>query len=100
MILVRSSSIGYLLAMLVVAVLITGAGVYHVYTVQQELAVRRQIYVGIVDHRGHVANKQKLSRDLAELKEMSRIELRAQVFGLHLPDGDRLIVVDDGGKGK
>lgn len=77
-----------------VAALVTAAGLFHVYSVQQTLAIRRAIWMELAEARTLDAERTEMRREQARMTAVPREAVKAQVMGLKQPRPDQVIELD------
>ena len=76
------------------ASLVTAAGLHHVYSVQQALAIRRAIWMELAEARGLDAERTEMRREQARMTAVPREAMKAQVLGLKQPRADQVIELE------
>ncbi|HOA12647.1 MAG TPA: hypothetical protein PLB35_02940 [Myxococcota bacterium] len=83
--------------MLVVAVLVTAlltaVGARMVWQAEKVTIARNKVYREIASRRQLVRERDELMRRVAEMKAATRLEIRARMLDLSLPEDDRVIFV-------
>ena len=85
-----------LLFITAIAVLVGAAGLRMVWNAQKVMIAKREVYREIVSRKVETKERDKLMRQVAELKAATRMEVRARLMNLTVPDGDKVIVVEPG----
>lgn len=82
----------------VLAVLITGlltaVGVRMVWNAQKVVIAKSEVYRELVNRKTLTRERDELMRQVAELKAATRMEVRARIMNLTVPEGENVIVVE------
>ena len=89
----RGGNVRSVLWIVVATVVLTSAGVFHVWNAQQSLAIRRAIWVQIQRSRELDAERTDLRREEAGVTAVPRATVKAAAMGLHPPRADQVIRV-------
>jgi hypothetical protein len=79
-------------------IVVTAAGVFHVWNAQQSLAIRRAIWVEIQRSRDLESERTDLRREEAGITAVPRATVKAEVMGLRPPRADQVIRVGENGE--
>jgi hypothetical protein len=74
--------------------LVTSAGLFHVYSVQKTLAIRRAIWLELAEAQTLDAQRTEMRREQARMTAVPREAVKAQVMGLRQPRADQVIELD------
>ena len=89
----RSRNGWVLVLVTLISLVVTGAGLRHVYDAQRTLSLRHNLYLEIQRNRALVQAKEVLERQVWALRATPRIsEIAKTVLGMHAPKTDELLV--------
>lgn len=83
------------LGIALVAVVLTAAGVFHVWNAQRSLALRRAIWVELDRSRTLENERIELRREQALMTAVPRATVKAEVMGLRAPRADQVIELEE-----
>jgi cell division protein FtsL len=82
-----------LVAVSLIALVATGAGIRQVYEAQKAMTLRRALYQEIQRNRALVQAKEVLQRKVWALRATPRISrIATEVLGMHFPRTDEMLV--------
>ncbi len=91
----RGGNLAGLVAITLAAVVGTAAGVFHVWTAQGALALRRAIWVELTNSRDLLDQQTELRREQARMTAVPRTAVKAEVMGLRPPRPGQVIEVEE-----